>query len=253
MKVIQVVGSSGSGKTTFIEALLPRLTVLGKTAVVKHLGHHRFSLQEGKDSTRFAGAGAAVSVAVDDSRSVFIHDTADLEQVLEILCDRGIRYTVLEGWKTRLFSRIVIGDLPSENCVFRNPSVEDVMANLARFDDVLTPTGLVGELTRADTTRRTGAILTFTGVVKGTEGDRHTDSLDVDGSIEPELRDICGDLRQIDGIEGVGWYHCRGRKFPGEVITCIAILADHRKDGFLAMSRALERLRKVAVERHGGV
>jgi molybdopterin synthase catalytic subunit len=254
MKVIQVVGTSGSGKTTFIEALLPCLTALGKTAVVKHLGHHRFALEEDKDSTRFAEAGAAVSVAVDDTRSVFIQDTTDLERVLELLCDGGTGFTVMEGWKTRLFSRIVIGDLPSETCVLRNPSVEEVMANLDRFDDVFTPTGLVGELSRADSARRTGAILTFTGVVKGRDGDHHTDHLDVDGSIEPELRDICGDLRQIDGIEGVGWYHCRGRRYPGEVITCIAIQADHRKEGFLALSRALEMLRKVADGgKHGGV
>jgi len=253
MKVIQVVGTSGSGKTTFIEALLPRLTALGKTAVVKHLGHHRFALAEGKDSTRFAEAGAAVSVAVDDSRSIFIHDTTDLEQVLEILCDGGIRFTVLEGWKTRLFSRIVIGDLPSETCVLRNPSVEEVMAGLDRFDEYFTPKGLVEELTRAEESGRTGAILTFSGVVKRRNGDHRTDHLDVDGSIEPELREICGDLRQIDGIEGVGWYHHRGRKYPGEVITCIAILADHRKEGFLALSRALDLLRKVAAERHGGV
>ncbi len=254
MKVIQVVGTSGSGKTTFIESLLPLLTALGKTAVVKHLGHHRFALPEGKDSTRFAEAGAAVSVAVDDSRSVFIHDTTDLERVLELLCDRGIRFAVLEGFKTRLFSRIVIGDLPSETCVLRNPAAEEVIAGLDRFDEYFTPAGLVGELTRAEGGGRTGAILTFTGMVRGRDGDHRTDYLDVDGTIESELRNICGDLRQIDGIEGVGWYHCRGRKYPGEVITCIAILADHRKEGFLALSRALDRLRKVAdAEKPAGV
>jgi molybdopterin synthase catalytic subunit len=246
MKVIQVVGTSGSGKTTFIESLLPRLTPLGNTAVVKHLGHHRFALEEGKDSTRFAGAGASVSVAVDDTRSVFIRDRNDLEGVLETLCDGGTRFAVLEGWKTRLYSRIVIGDLPSESCVFRNPAVEEVVAHLDRFDDFFTPAGLVRELTLAEREGRTGAILTFTGVVKGLDGDRRTGSLDVDGSVEPDLRRICGELRQIPGIEGVGWYHCRGRKYPGEVITCIAVLADHRKEGFLALGHALEMLRNVA-------
>ena len=254
MKVIQVVGTSGSGKTTFIEALLPRLTPLGNTAVIKHLGHHRFALEEGKDSTRFAEAGAAVSVAVDDTRSVFIHDRTDLEGVLETLCDGGTRFAVLEGWKTRLYSRIVIGDLPSETCVLRNPSIEEVLAHLDRFDDFFTPSGLVRELTRAESGKRTGAILTFTGVVKGRDGDHRTRSLDVDGSVEPELRQICGELRQVPGIEGVGWYHCRGRKYPGEVITCIAILADHRTDGFLALGRALEMLRNVAgAHGHGEV
>ena len=254
MKVIQIVGTSGSGKTTFIESLLPRLVALGTTAVVKHLGHHRFTLAEGKDSTRFADAGAAVSVAVDDSRSLFIHDTADLERVLELLCDAGTRFAVLEGFKTRLFSRVVIGDLPSENCVLRNPTVDEVIGSLDRFDDFFTPKGLVEEMTRADEGMRTGAILTFTGVVRDRDGDHRTEYLDVDGTIESDLRDISRDLRKIDGVEGVGWYHCRGRRYPGEVITCIAILADHRKEGFLAMSRALDMLRRVAAEeKPGGV
>jgi molybdopterin synthase catalytic subunit len=252
MKLIQVAGTSGSGKTTFIEALLPRLTSLGKTAVVKHLGHHRFALEPGKDSTRFAEAGAGVSVAVDDARSVFIHDRTDLEGVLEILCDAGTRFAVLEGWKTRHYSRIVIGDLPSEHYVLRNPSVDEVMANLHRFDDFFTPSGLVGELTRAEDGQRTGAILTFTGVVKAHDGEHPASFLDVDGSVEPELRRICGELRQIPGIEGVGWYHCRGRKYPGEVITSIAILADHRKEGFQALGLALEMLRKASPARGHG-
>jgi GTPase SAR1 family protein len=38
MKIIQIVGTSNSGKTTFIKNLIPELKKLGTVAVIKHLG-----------------------------------------------------------------------------------------------------------------------------------------------------------------------------------------------------------------------
>ena len=46
MKVIHIAGFSNSGKTTFISGLLPELEKLGPVAVVKHIGHHGYSLAE---------------------------------------------------------------------------------------------------------------------------------------------------------------------------------------------------------------
>ncbi|HMK16120.1 MAG TPA: molybdopterin-guanine dinucleotide biosynthesis protein MobB, partial [Methanomicrobiales archaeon] len=40
MKIVQVAGFSGSGKTTFIRALIPLLSRLGPVGTVKHTGHH---------------------------------------------------------------------------------------------------------------------------------------------------------------------------------------------------------------------
>ncbi len=60
MRIIAVVGRSGSGKTRLITRLLPELRRLGRSvAVIKHCGHG-FDLGGGtKDSSRFLAAGAA--------------------------------------------------------------------------------------------------------------------------------------------------------------------------------------------------
>jgi len=60
---IAFVGRSGSGKTTLLERVLPRLTAAGlRVGVVKHTHHQVEWDQPGKDSWRFARAGAAAVV-----------------------------------------------------------------------------------------------------------------------------------------------------------------------------------------------
>lgn len=51
---------SGTGKTTLLEAMLPKLVEQGlRVAVIKH-AHHNFDIdQEGKDSYRLRKAGAS--------------------------------------------------------------------------------------------------------------------------------------------------------------------------------------------------
>jgi molybdopterin-guanine dinucleotide biosynthesis protein MobB len=99
MKVIHFAGFSNSGKTTFISSLLPELEKLGPVAVVKHIGHHGYSLAEGKDTSRFFEAGAKASVGIDAYKSVMILQENQLESILEMLCDSGAQYAVVEGFK----------------------------------------------------------------------------------------------------------------------------------------------------------
>ena len=57
-----VMGWSGSGKTTFLEKLIPVLTTRGlRVAVVKHDGHGFEVDRPGKDTWRFTQAGAAAT------------------------------------------------------------------------------------------------------------------------------------------------------------------------------------------------
>lgn len=64
-----ICGFSGAGKTTLIEALIPRYTARGLTvAVVKHDAHGLTLDRPGKDSDRFFEAGA--TVVVHDPRQI---------------------------------------------------------------------------------------------------------------------------------------------------------------------------------------
>jgi molybdopterin-guanine dinucleotide biosynthesis protein MobB len=135
MKIIQVVGRSNSGKTTFIKQLIPKLKTQGRVAVIKHLGDHEFELEEGKDTTGFFDAGAEISVGIDAHKSVAAIRNNSLESVLQILFDQGIDFTVIEGFKQRVFPRIVIGALEMDLCILTNPCPDEVLESIDAFED----------------------------------------------------------------------------------------------------------------------
>ena len=140
MKIIQVVGRSNSGKTTFIKQLIPKLKTQGRVAVIKHLGDHEFELEEGKDTTGFFDAGADISVGIDAHKSVVAIRNNSLESTLQILFEQGIDFTVIEGFKQTAFPRIVIGDLKTDQCVLTNPCPDEVLASLNSFEDFVLKT-----------------------------------------------------------------------------------------------------------------
>ena len=135
MKIIQVVGRSNTGKTTFIKQLIPKLKTHGNVAVIKHLGDHEFELEEGKDTTGFFESGADISVGIDAHKSVVAIRNNSLESSLQLLFDQGIDFTVIEGFKQRAFPRIVIGALETDHCVLTNPGPDEVLASIDVFED----------------------------------------------------------------------------------------------------------------------
>ena len=135
MKIIQVVGSSGSGKTTFIRKLIPVLKKQGTVAVVKHLGDHTYAIEEGKDTTVFFETGADISVGIDSHKAIAALHKNTLGDVLSMLFNQGIDFAVIEGFKQRRYPKIVIGNIPAENCILSNPTVDEVTRSLDLFEN----------------------------------------------------------------------------------------------------------------------
>ncbi len=135
MKIIQVVGRSNSGKTTFIRNLVPVLKEKGTVAVIKHLGDHEYQLEPGKDTTLFFDAGADVAIGIDSHKSVVAIRKNTLESMLDQLLDQQIDFVVIEGFKQKPFPKIVIGNLTIDHCILRDPDTDDVMASLQNFAD----------------------------------------------------------------------------------------------------------------------
>ncbi len=75
MKVFGFAGYSGAGKTTLIEALIPRFTARGiSVSLIKHT-HHNFDVDKpGKDSYRHREAGATEVMLVCDQRWAIMHE-----------------------------------------------------------------------------------------------------------------------------------------------------------------------------------
>lgn len=135
MRIIQIVGRSNSGKTTLIKNLIPELKKMGNVAVIKHLGDHSFEIEEGKDTTIFFNAGADISVGIDSHKSVVAIRKNSLDEVLCMLFNQNIDFAIIEGFKQRSFSKIVIGELPADNCILKNPSINEVLASLSLFEN----------------------------------------------------------------------------------------------------------------------
>jgi len=134
MKIIQVTGRSNTGKTTFIKSLIPVLNKKGKVAVIKHLGDHNYLLDEGKDTTGFFLAGAAISAGIDADKAVIALQDNSLDAMLALLKGLGMDFAIIEGFKQRSFKKIVIGDLQVEGCILKNPTIDDVVDSISRFD-----------------------------------------------------------------------------------------------------------------------
>ena len=108
--IISVVGFSGSGKTTYIERLIPALKSRGlKVATIKH-HHHGFELDKpGKDTWRHKQAGAAVTVISSPSRIGMVMDVDHDHSPEELaLFAPGVDLILTEGYKRGPYPKVEI-------------------------------------------------------------------------------------------------------------------------------------------------
>ena len=101
LPIVSVVGFSGSGKTTFIEKLIPQLTVRHiRVGTLKHDVHGFEMDKPGKDSFRHKHAGALVSVISSPGQIGMVrdvdhdHDPDELKWLFE-----GVQIILAEGYK----------------------------------------------------------------------------------------------------------------------------------------------------------
>jgi molybdopterin-guanine dinucleotide biosynthesis adapter protein len=109
--IVSIVGKSDSGKTTFIEKLVPELTRRGyRIATVKHDVHGFEVDREGKDSWRHKQAGAHTVVISSPGKVALIRDV-DKDLALAEIRERFIQdvdLIVSEGFKKDVQPKIEI-------------------------------------------------------------------------------------------------------------------------------------------------
>lgn len=109
--VVSFVAKSGSGKTTFLEQLLPELAARGlRVGVLKHHGHPTPFDVPGKDTYRLAQAGASVVVGVC-SVQVAVYRQEDGSRDLEPIIARDLADTdlvLIEGYKRGTYPKIEV-------------------------------------------------------------------------------------------------------------------------------------------------
>ena len=123
--VLSIIGKSNSGKTTFIEKLIPVLTKKGyRIATVKHDRSHGFDFdKEGKDSWRHKHAGATVTILSSPKMLALVRDV-DKELTLNEIALRYADNTdllIAEGYKEVDHDKIEIAaDLAEEDLSCKN-------------------------------------------------------------------------------------------------------------------------------------
>jgi molybdopterin-guanine dinucleotide biosynthesis protein MobB len=100
--VLSIIGKSGSGKTTFLEKLIPELKALGlRIATIKHHAHPGFDIdQPGKDTWRHAQAGSDIVIIAAPDKIATIHKLDQEKSLDEILSSiTGVDLVLTEGYK----------------------------------------------------------------------------------------------------------------------------------------------------------
>ena len=108
--IVSVVGYSGSGKTTFMEKLIPALSNYGlKVATIKHDVHGFEMDRPGKDSWRLKKAGAVVSAISSASKIGLVmdadhdHDQKELARLFP-----PVNIVLTEGFKKSPYFKLEI-------------------------------------------------------------------------------------------------------------------------------------------------
>jgi len=108
--LVCIVGKSGSGKTTFLEKLIPELTGMGlKVGTIKH-DVHGFEIDHpGKDSWRHKQAGSGITLISSPQRIGMVMDV-DHDHTLDELAlfFSGVDIILTEGYKREKKPKIEI-------------------------------------------------------------------------------------------------------------------------------------------------
>jgi molybdopterin-guanine dinucleotide biosynthesis protein B len=111
MRVLGLAGWSGAGKTTLIEAMLPRLRARGlRVSTIKHT-HHGFDIDRpGKDSYRHRAAGAQEVLVAGDRRWALLHEVDGPEPSLADLLTRlaPVDLVLVEGFKATATAKLEV-------------------------------------------------------------------------------------------------------------------------------------------------
>lgn len=126
MKVISVVGTKKTGKTTLVCALVASLARHGRVGTIKNMAGH--AVDRG-DTSRHLQAGADVVFGLGQARLKVSRETGDLASALAELERDGIDYAVVEGFKHSSLPKIVMGEIEVDSAL-RRVRVENISENL---------------------------------------------------------------------------------------------------------------------------
>ncbi len=255
MKVICVSGYKKTGKTTLVTRLVEALSQEGSVGTVKLMFHHRFNPAD-TDTGKHFDAGAGVVAAITDSELVTIKRDPTLEQALDSLADSGMDFAIVEGAKSSSLPKIVLGEAATAegigNVVATLPErsdwdIDSLVKLVREQEDWVTLGSLVRKIKSNPDIRFSGGIATFTGIVREVTCSTHTKALEFEkypDVADSAMEKICTEMKQKEGVIDILMHHRTGLIKAGEDIVYIVVAAGHRKELFVTLVDALERLKE---------
>ncbi len=128
--VVRVLGSSGSGKTTFINSVISWMKNW-KIATIKHTRQKLDFFYNNKDTGRHIDSGAVATIGIGkESTEIFIKDSALLlEEAIEFLSAR-CDLIIVEGAREYDYPTLLLGDEPAnsknKNLLLKYPQRPDL-------------------------------------------------------------------------------------------------------------------------------
>ncbi len=116
MKVISIVGTKKTGKTTLVTSLVSSLARHGKVGTIKNMVTHPV---DSGDTKRHFDAGADVVIGLGEARLKVTRERGDLDSALADLQAEGVDYAVVEGFKHSRLPKIAMSDIDVPNIVRR--------------------------------------------------------------------------------------------------------------------------------------
>jgi molybdopterin-guanine dinucleotide biosynthesis adapter protein len=114
MKIVAVVGTKNTGKTTLVTRIIRELVDRGfKVGTIKH-SHHRFDMSD-RDTGKHKMAGAEIVAGIGEETFFTMTGGMDLEKVLNMMnFIENLDYVILEGFKTSEYAKISTNDFKDE-------------------------------------------------------------------------------------------------------------------------------------------
>jgi len=156
----------------------------------------------------------------------------NLREVLEVLADLGYSYALLKGFDDDEVKNIGIS-IPR---ISKAEEIEDA-------EDVESLKSLIGKLKDSQGSEFCGAIGVFIGFVRKIQDGREVVRLEYekfDDIYDRVRREIESEVEKMDGVRAVRIYHKTGAVVPKEDIVYVLVMADHRKNLWEALQKAVE-------------
>lgn len=227
-----------------------RMNLRGYPTISKHLHEHNIN-NPGTDTWKHANAGADVVIGVTQSELVKFSRENNLTKALDELADMGVDFGVIEGFKESKLPKIALGNVEAINILKRlnkpeRADIEDIINIILEQPEYHTLNSLLAKIRKSRDIDKSGAIGTFTGIVRATEKETRTEFLEFEEYSDiarKKMNEICSELKQKDGIIDVLMHHKTGIILKGEDIVYIVVAATHREQLFPVLREAIERLK----------